>query len=1062
MCNAIVSHIAGGLLSGLTYARCVPFCVALLGLCYPNTAWAVAPTLGSEANLKTQSASATNITLANVDAGNAIVVIVFQTSGSLRTYSVADECLNSYPASPTKAENYGNGESVQAWVVAASVCADASLIITVTQAGGSVASYNIKAFEVVPSTANLSVDVSSSLTNTTATTHNSSADATVIDTAADVFLVAACEGGSAGFGTETAGANWTALESAASNRSMVQYRTSASALTNERGAMTSSTAVTSRCLIISIKDGGAAAGSDITVCASGCDFSDLQLAIAAAVCGDTIRLQANEVFEGNFDVTDNGDCRSRPIVVTTSATSGLPPNGDRLCPTGVDAIEEGWCVANIDPAILPKIQATQESATQNTPALLFAAGAMGWTFKLIEIRNNFEGSSATVRVGQNTAAAQGHRADQPDTIVFDQIFWNLREHHPYWGQKRAIEMHCKKCTLSNSYVDGPNSVGSDANAVWTVNGEGPLVVRNNWFRGTTEQILSGGDTSFIRTVATVTAATTTSASLDWSAGLTPDGDCPFVGQTLAISVSAATNRRHVQAATVTNCTATSADVTWTPAIAETPDSPGDVRWGVIVGDCQFQDTCETGALIEYNSMSRDLAWRTDSVIPTPTGLMVSAAGGGSLTAGTYTVSVSARARTQGSTIQSDDTATQQVVVGANGSITWSVDAMHADITGCGSASNCGFRVWVVHPDGTTRRTDFLTNSGSITANGTSGTPPSAGDKWQLKNLLEMKQGIGWIIRYNTLFNSWSSAAGSGIAIWIKSTNQASCVAPCTPSVNNNQPWSENTNTLIEYNVVHSAPGLFSLNGNSVENNDNFYRTKGTSLLTVRNLLGYDISTATWGTSGTDQFFLSNGCTTCTFEHITSDSTSSNGFGIEVDGSAALNNILGGGFIFRNSLIVRPSANGGIKGPGIAEGIVTLESQDGTNCGASPPCDSGDYIFEFNVWGNRAGSVSAGAYPNQGVTSPVGNLFLSYATWANEFVDQLAWQLDHHDAVEGYALDAGSAYNDAGSDGTDIGVQDIALMATEIDKARSGLLGETQPPDPPPSTHTMRLLMGVGE
>lgn len=1007
----------------------------LLACAVPS--WAGPPTLGSQANLKLHSASATSTFISNIDAGNSIVVIYFQTGASARTATVTDECLNTYVLA-ANGPAYGSNQSVAIFVAYASVCSDASLQVTLTQSG-SIASYNFKVLEVVADNEN-QADTSSALANAAATTHNASADATVIDTAVNAFVIAACES-TADIGTKGAKMSWTALESAASNRSMAQVISTASALTNDRAQQTSSNTVTTQCAVVSLKDSGAAVSENtLWVCADAAndtcggtpDYTTLALAVADAVCGDVIRMKANEVFTASTTLTDKGDCSANPIVITTTETVGVPPAGDRICPIGVDAITEGWCVANIDPALMPKLQSIQDAGNQNVPAIIVAAGAQGWTLRLLEIRNNFTGSGSTVRFGQNNTTDQYQRAHQPDTILADQVFWNLRGQHPYWGQKRALELHCTNCGVTNSYFDGPNTVGADANAIWAINGAGPITIRNNWIRGTTENIMFGGDTAHIKTIATFTGTpSTTGGDLTWGAGPTPNGDCPFVGQTIAVSISGATDRDHAQITSVSSCTATTATVTWSPALSATPDNPGDARWGMVPGSCAFEPTpCETGVLIEYNSMSRDPDWRTDPVVPVPTGFTPTAGAGGSLTAGTYTVSVQARTVSAGTTIFSDDTTPVPVVVGASGSISWTATAGHADIS--------TYRVYITLA-GTTTFTDFGTNSGTITTAGTSGSLPTTGSFWQLKNLFELKACIDCIIRYNVFFNSWSAQNGDGTAIWNKSVNQ-------NLTAGGSAPWMENTDVLYEYNVCHTVPGAFKTGGNEYETSNNYHRTKGTTRLTVRNLLCYDISNVTYGINGQEAFGFGQGCIDCTVEHVTVDNTG-NAFTLELDSNTTKSLILEN-FVFRDNMLTRPNSAGGVKASGFAEGTVSIESTEGCNC-------VGLYTFTSNIFGNRASGPSGGSYPS-------GNTFVAYATWQNEFADSTAWMLgDHHEAIIGYTLDEASVYHNAATDGTDIGVQNTALMAEEIAKARSGTIGEEEPPDTPPATHTFRLLLGVG-
>lgn len=736
------------------------------------------------------------------------------------------------------------------------------------------------------------------------------------------------------------------------------------------------------------------------------DYATFSSAITAATCTDIIRLKANETFTGNFTLTDKNSGAYCPILITTTATSGtLPTPGQRLIPTGAVCITEGYCTANTDPTLLPKIRGTQTSGSQNLPAILWAAGANGWVLHLLEIQNNFNGSASAIRVGQNTLADQPNRASQPDNAIVDQVFWNLDGPHPYWGQKRAIELHSKLGILTNSYIQGANSSDTDSNTVWGNNGEGPFLISNNWIRGTTEQIITGGDKPHQSVIARVTGTPTVDgASLTWGSELNPLGDCPFVGQPIAVSHTGATNRAHPFVTSVTDCTATTATVTWAPSMSAVPDNPGDVRWGVIPGNCAYRTTapCGRGAIIQYNQMSRDLAWRVAGIVPTPTNPVVTAGAGGSLAADTYDIRIAARLTSQGQAVTSAATDAVTRTVGASGSVAWSVDAGHADIT--------TYRVYLT-ASGTTRYTDFASNSGTVTADGTIGSVEVAED-WQLKNIFEIKLSVDFLVRYNDMFNSWATAAGDGNAMWIKATNQQAT------SVNNNHPWAENTGTVIEYNVVRSTPAFFKSNGWEFENGTNYSRPRGTHGLIVRNNLGYDISNITYGGSGADSFFLGSGCNLCTFVHNTVDFTG-NGFTIEPDGSNNSQLFLTD-FVFKDNMVTRRNSSGGIKGAGVAEGTATLNSTEGCNC-------SGLYTFTNNIFGNSASGPNPVSQPY-----PDGNTFTPYATWQSQFTTPGGG------SIEAYELAVASAYNDAGTDGHDIGVENIPLLAAEIAKTRTGI------------------------
>src|SRR5438128_1669050 len=79
----------------------------------------------------------------------------------------------------------------------------------------------------------------------------------------------------------------------------------------------------------------AASAATLDVCGSGCTYSNsnLQDALSAATCGDTVRLQAGFVYNGNFTVTGRSCSASTFITVTSSRADWIPLAGTRVTPS---------------------------------------------------------------------------------------------------------------------------------------------------------------------------------------------------------------------------------------------------------------------------------------------------------------------------------------------------------------------------------------------------------------------------------------------------------------------------------------------------------------------------------------------------------------------------------------------------------------------------------------------------------------------------------------------------------------------------------------------------------
>jgi hypothetical protein len=71
--------------------------------------------------------------------------------------------------------------------------------------------------------------------------------------------------------------------------------------------------------------------------------------------------------------------------------------------------------------------------------------------------------------------------------------------------------------------------------------------------------------------------------------------------------------------------------------------------------------------------------------------------------------------------------------------------------------------------------------------------------WQCKNLLELKSARNVVIEDNLFENNWASSAGSGYAIWAKSTNQG------------RQPWAQVINVVFARNEIRNVANGITLN-----------------------------------------------------------------------------------------------------------------------------------------------------------------------------------------------------------------------------------------------------------
>lgn len=189
------------------------------------------------------------LTLNSVVAGNTLVALVSQYSGTARTYTV----VSSNGGDFTKRQDNNPGRVVQIWSL--ENVASGTHTITITSSAG--ATFEGLAVEI-GSISTTPFDVANQNDNTAGTTSHFCAPAGEIDTAAAVYCicVGALSGTTSGF---TKGADWTTLGAGPTDRTIAQYRISAGALTDERGPWSSAAGRASTCAIASFK-GATASG----------------------------------------------------------------------------------------------------------------------------------------------------------------------------------------------------------------------------------------------------------------------------------------------------------------------------------------------------------------------------------------------------------------------------------------------------------------------------------------------------------------------------------------------------------------------------------------------------------------------------------------------------------------------------------------------------------------------------------------------------------------------------------------------------------------------------------
>ena len=228
-----------------------------------------------------------------------------------------------------------------------------------------------------------------------------------------------------------------------------------------------------------------AASSDAatrTVCASGCQYSNLQTAINEAMPGDTILLRAGETYVGNYTLKLKARSSTAFITITSDApASSLPPDGVRVVPQGKPG-------ANTQRRALARLIG-QGGSYKSSPIIRTEPGAHHYRLRFLEIDGTANlGYGTLVTIGSNDSF-QTTSASAPYGIVLDRLWIHG---HASKGSRRGIAVNGRSIDVLNSYIDDIFALG-DAQAIASFNAPGPVRIINNFLEATGENILLGGD-----------------------------------------------------------------------------------------------------------------------------------------------------------------------------------------------------------------------------------------------------------------------------------------------------------------------------------------------------------------------------------------------------------------------------------------------------------------------------------------------------------------------------------------------------------------------------------------
>jgi hypothetical protein len=472
----------------------------------------------------------------------------------------------------------------------------------------------------------------------------------------------------------------------------------------------------------------------ITVCASGCSFSNSQLqnAIDAATNGDVILLQENFIYSGQFVLTDKPTCAAGNDTCYTEIRTGVTSTGSVINTSTFPAanIRMTPALAANKLAILRTTSATQAALRADAPPVI----PKYWRLKWLQF-DALEGGSGTGAMVSYGSTSITTEADLPSRFQVVQCFFRGS---PVQGQHRAMSFGANFVTVQDSYIKDIKTFGQsgDGNAIWIHAGD-TFLITNNYLEGGTETVFTGSTPCCLQSATITGGASTTGATLSHTT------DLP-VGKWISVEIAAV--EWWVQVATKVGNV-----VTWAPALPSTPDVPGDVDWSPV----------PSNLTLTKNILTRPVAWR-QPIVGTPQNVSASPGGTGTLAAGTYFYKVVARHPTQtGTTARSSPSGEASCII--------SVAPGRCTITWSAVTNATTYYIYGRSSGGQNIRWSVTAPTVTYADNGTAGTteavPTSSGSVWTVKNTLEFKAAKTVLVEGNIIENSWNQAQIGSIVLF---------------------------------------------------------------------------------------------------------------------------------------------------------------------------------------------------------------------------------------------------------------------------------------------------------
>jgi len=285
-------------------------------------------------------------------------------------------------------------------------------------------------------------------------------------------------------------------------------------------------------------------------------------------------------------------------------------------------------------------------------------------------------------------------------------------------------------------------------------------------------------------------------------------------------------------------------------------------------------------------------------------------------------------------------------------------------------------------------------------------PSYAGVPWAIKNLLELKHAQRVLVDGNVFENHWPSAQ-SGFSVLMTPRNEQGLNGAWV------MPWATVNNITVSNNVFRSIPAGIAIYGRDEADRPS---VPGRGFV-IRNNVFYDIGTPRWTAPGSfagDLFMIVDGVTDIVIQHNTS---TGEGSFIVTDAP----NLVNQGLVYTDNL--HPNGWYGAVGPGgTAAGVIRTMFPGAV-------FTKNALIGPFPTPGGLLSEIWDSAFP--------GNFYPNSAA-------QIGWV----DAANGnFQLSSASPFRNAGTDGTDIGVNMGMLNAAVAGSAPPPVPSSVEPPPP---------------